>query len=181
MWAKWPGFGRVAVGPSQCLLVLEFKTHCQKCPNVSYALSPSPSEPVSLVFYRKYWWENQNKCSFDRKHTAGKAQGYFSNPGLPPLSLLVSVLASGSCWHNSSCKVPRFHLMLKFEARTCAVESIIQAIIQVHCLKPCRLWEVEVWAHLWIDGNIIEFMDLLLILTQFKKSLNHWIKTHLIW
>ena len=90
VWAKWPSFGRVVGGLSQCLLVLEFKTHCQKFPNVSYTLSPFPPEPISLVFYRKYWWENQNKCRFDRKHIAGKAWGYFSNPGLPP-SFTVSV------------------------------------------------------------------------------------------
>lgn len=86
--------------------------------NVSYILSSFPSEPISLVFYRKYWWENQNKCSFDRKHIAGKAWGYFSNPGLPPLSLSVSVLVSGSWRLYSSCKVPLFHLMLKHEPRT---------------------------------------------------------------
>lgn len=118
------------VGPSQCLLVLEFKMCCQKFPNVSYALSRSPSEPISLVFYWKYWWKKQNKCSFDRKHIAGKSWGYFSNPGLPPLSLSVSVLASGSCWQYSSCNVPLFHLMLKYEPRTCCGEYQVQAIIQ---------------------------------------------------
>lgn len=125
MWAKWPGLGWAVAGLSQCLLVLELKTCCQIFPNVTYTRRPSPSEPVALMFYRKYWWENQNKCSFDRKHIAGKAWGYFSNPGLPPLSLSVSVSASGSCWHHSLWKVPLFHLRLWSInlSQGCAVEK----------------------------------------------------------
>lgn len=114
MYAKRPGFGWIVIGLRQCLLVLEFKTCCQKFPNASYT-SPSYLEPISLMFYRKYWWENQNKFSFDRKHIAGKEGGYFSYTGLPPFSLSVSI------WQLLVifllCKVPLFHLMLKVWAK----------------------------------------------------------------
>lgn len=137
--------GRAVMGLIQCLLVLEFKTRCQKFPNVTYTLSPSSAEPVSLMFYRKYWWKNQNKCIFDWKHIAGKTWGHFWNPGIPPIALSVSVLSSGSCWHNS-CKVPLFHLVLW--SVNMSQRHTVQVIIRwkVHCVKPCTPWEVEVQA-----------------------------------
>ena len=148
-------------------LYWSLKCTANKFLNVSYILSSFPSEPISLVFYWKYWWENQNKCSFDRKHIAGKAWGYFSNPGLPPLSLSVSVLVSGSWQLYSSCKVPLFHLMLKYEPRTMREYN---TSCKLRRKLTFLLGEIEVWApyfHFWFQlwrknyKNIIEFMNLL--------------------
>lgn len=96
---------------------------------------------LTCVFIGNIDGGNENKCSFDRKHIAGKAWGYFSNPGLPPLSLSVSVLKSGSCWLCSSCKVPLFHLMLKYEYSTShnPTESLVD----------CKMWTTEPSRLMW--------------------------------
>lgn len=49
---------------------------------------------------------------------------YVSNPGLPSLSLSESVsLAPSGFWQRHWCKVPLFHLEVKYEPRTCARQS----------------------------------------------------------
>ena len=107
-WEACGPNGHGVVGPRQCLLVLELETCCQKFPNVSYTL---PQSQYHLCFIGNIDERIKTNAVLIGNTSLEKHEGVFQIQGFP-LVPCVSVLASGSSWNCSSCKVPLFHLML---------------------------------------------------------------------